>query len=166
MQKLFIKQAGDTLQNGGAFKRWLYRGQKPGLIAKFLNRMMANNASKEAMDNGLMALEVIGRKSGKVISFPLVMVRVDEQRYLASMLGESQWVCNVRAAGGKAVLRNGGYEEVQLTEIPVSERAPFLKAYLNAAPGARPHVAVDMDAPIEEFEKVAADYPVFRVTSR
>jgi len=39
MQKSFIKQAADTLQNGGAFKRWLYRGQKPGLIAKFLNRM-------------------------------------------------------------------------------------------------------------------------------
>jgi len=88
MQKLFIKQARDTLQNGGTFKRWLYRGQKPGLIAKFLNRMMANSASKEAMDNGLVALEIIGRKSGKVISFPLVMVRVDDQRYLASMLGQ------------------------------------------------------------------------------
>jgi F420H(2)-dependent quinone reductase len=166
MQKLFIKQARDMLQNGGTFKRWLYRGQKPGLIAKFLNRMMANNASKEAMDNGLVALEVMGRKSGKVISFPLVMVRVDEQRYLASMLGESQWVCNVRAAGGKAVLRSGGYENVQLEEIPANVRAPLLKAYLHAAPGARPHVAVDMDAPIEEFEKIAADYPVFRVTSR
>lgn len=167
MQKLFIKQARDTLQNGGTFKRWLYRGQKPGLIAKFLNRMMANSASKEAMDNGLVALEIIGRKSGKVISFPLVMVRVDDQRYLASMLGQdAQWVRNVRAAGGKAILRSGGSEDVQLEEIPANKRAPLLKAYLHAAPGARPHVAVDMDAPIEEFEKVAADYPVFRVTSR
>lgn len=167
MQKLFIKQIGDTMQNGGAFKRWLYRGQKPGWIAKFLNRMMANSAAKEAMANGLVALEVIGRKSGKVISFPLVMVRVGEQRYLASMLGQdAQWVRNVRAAGGKAILRSGGYEEVQLTEMPVSERAPILKAYLNTAPGARPHVAVDMDAPIDEFEKVAAEYPVFRVTPR
>lgn len=61
MQKLFIKQASDTLQNGGTFKPWLYRGQKPGLIAKFLNRMMANSATKEAMDNGLVALEVIGQ---------------------------------------------------------------------------------------------------------
>ena len=62
MQELFFKQAGDMLQNGRTFKPWLYRGQKPGLIAKFLNRMMVNNASKEAMDNGLVALEVIGRK--------------------------------------------------------------------------------------------------------
>ena len=60
MQKLLIKQAGDTLQNGGAFKRWLSRGQKPGWIAKFLNRMWANAASRNAMSNGLVALEVIG----------------------------------------------------------------------------------------------------------
>ena len=58
MQRLFIKQASDTLQNGGIFKRWLYRGQKSGLIAKFLNRMMANSTMKEAMDNGLVALVV------------------------------------------------------------------------------------------------------------
>lgn len=27
--------------------------------------------------------------------------------------GHAQWVCNVCAAGGKAILRSGGYEEVQ-----------------------------------------------------
>ena len=118
------------------------------------------------MDNGLVALEVIGRKSGRVVSFPLVMVSVDGERYLASMLGEdAQWVRNVRAAGGKAILRSGGYEDVQLEEIPANKRAPLLKAYLHAAPGARPHVAVDMDVPLAEFEKIAAEYPVFRLTS-
>jgi hypothetical protein len=60
--------------------------------------------------------EVIGRKSGRVISFPLVMT-VDGQRYLASMLGDNtQWVRNVRASGGKAVLRHGGRKK--LDEIP------------------------------------------------
>jgi hypothetical protein len=166
MQKLFIKQAGDTLQNGGAFKRWLYSGQKPGLIAKFLNRMWANAASRNAMSNGLVALAVIGRKSGRVVSYPLVVALVDGQRYVASILGNnSQWVRNVRTAGGKAVLRSGGYENVLLEEIPADERAPLLKAYLHAAPGARPHVPVGMDAPLTEFEEIAAEYPVFRVVS-
>jgi hypothetical protein len=82
------------------------------------------------------------------------------------MLGEdAQWVRNVRAAGGKVVLRSGGHENVQLEEIPADQRAPLLKAYLHAAPGARPHVPVDMDAPLAEFEKIAAVYPVFRVVS-
>lgn len=128
--------------------------------------MWAKAASKKIMTNGLVALEVIGRKSGRVVSFPLVMFIVDEQRYLASMLGEdAQWVRNVRAANGKAVLRSGGSENVQLEEIPADQRAPLLKAYLHAAPGARPHVSIDMDAPLAEFEKIASEFPIFLVVS-
>ena len=82
------------------------------------------------------------------------------------MLGDNvQWVRNVRASGGKAVLRSGGHEAVRLEEIPVGERAPILKAYLHAAPGARPHVPVDMDAPLAEFEEIAPTFPVFRLAS-
>lgn len=166
MQDLIIKQPGDTLQNGGAFKRWLYRGQRPGWIAKKLNGMWAKVAAKRVQSNGLVALEVIGRKSGRVISFPLVMVTVDGQRYLASMLGQdAQWVRNVRAAGGRAVLRRGGRENVVLAELPANQRAPILKLYLQRAPGAQPHVPVHKDAPLAEFEKIAAQFPVFRVTS-
>ena len=147
-------------------KQWLYRGQRAGGIAKMVNRMWAIAASKNVMSNGLVALEVIGRKSGRVVSFPVVMVAVDGQRYLASMLGDNtQWVRNVRAAGGKAVLRSGGREDVRLEEISVDQRAPLLKAYLQAAPGARPHVPVDKDAPLAEFEKIAAAHPVFRLVS-
>jgi deazaflavin-dependent oxidoreductase (nitroreductase family) len=168
MQKSIINQNKDPFSKQLFYrgKQWLYRGQKPGWIAKTLNRMWANAASKKVMDNGLVALEVIGRKSGRVVSFPLVMFTVDEQRYLASMLGkEAQWVRNVRAAGGKAVLRSGGYENVQLVEIPTDQRAPLLKAYLHAAPGARPHVPIDMDAPLADFDKIAVEFPVFRIVS-
>jgi len=167
MQKSVISQNKDSVSKRLFYrgKQWLYRGQRPGWIAKILNRMWANTASKNVMENGLVALEVIGRKSGRVVSFPLVMVNVDGERYLASMLGESQWVRNVRAANGKAVLRRGGRENVQLEEIPADQRAPILKAYLNAAPGARPHVPVDKDAPLAEFEKIAAEFPVFRLIS-
>jgi len=148
------------------FKHWLYRGQRPNWIAKIINRAQANAAAKKATSNGLVALEVVGRKTGRIISFPLVMVTVDGQRYLASMLGEHvQWVSNVRAADGKAVLFSGGREEVRLEEIPVDQRAPILKAYLQVAEGARPHVEVDKDAPLAEFEKIAAAHPVFKLIS-
>ena len=97
----------------------------------------------------------------------MVVVVVNKQRYLVSMLGENvNWVQNVRAAGGKAVLRSGDREEIQLEEVPADQRAPILKAYLQRAPGGRPHVPVDKDAPIADFEKVAADFPVFRVVSQ
>ena len=116
--------------------------------------------------NYLETLEVIGRKSGRTFALPVVIAIVDGQRYLVSMLGDNvNWVQDVRAAGGRAVLRSGGPEQVQLEEVPCAQRAPVLKAYLQRAPGARPHVSVNKDAPIAEFEKVAADFPVFRVAS-
>ncbi|HET8999690.1 MAG TPA: nitroreductase/quinone reductase family protein [bacterium] len=148
------------------FKRWMYRGQRPNWIARVLNRAFAAVASSGATANYLVALEVTGRKSGRTVLFPLVMVVVDGQRYLVSMLGDNaQWVHNVRASGGKAVLRSGGRESVQLEEIPADQRAPILKAYLQVAPGARPHVPVGKDAPLAEFEKIAATFPVFRLAS-
>ncbi len=173
MRELFVKRNEEAVKNDTVFKqwyyrgkRWLYRGRRPSWIAKVVNRGWATIASRNATSNGLVALEVIGRKSGRIISFPLVMVTVDGQRYLASMLGDNvQWVRNVRAAGGKAVLRNGGREDVRLEEISVDQRAPILKAYLQVASGARPHVSVDKDAPLAEFEKIAATHPVFRVAS-
>jgi deazaflavin-dependent oxidoreductase (nitroreductase family) len=168
MRKPAIKNRVNTVltQMFWGIKQWLYRGKKPNWIAKLLNGAIANSASKSVLPDGVVALEVIGRKSGRIVSFPLVVANVDGQRYVASMLGDnSQWVHNVRAAGGKAVVRSGGYENVLLEEIPADKRAPLLKAYLYAAPGARPHVPVDMDAPIAEFERIAAGFPVFRLTS-
>jgi hypothetical protein len=80
------------------------------------------------------------------------------------MLGNDvAWVGNVRAAGGHAVLRHGRTERVRLEELAVEKRAPVLRAYLRRAPGARPHIPVDMDAPLEEFEAIADQIPVFRV---
>src|SRR5512145_23495 len=100
MQKSAIKHYVNTLltQMFWSFKQWLYRGRRPNWIAKILNGAIANSASKSVSPDGVVALEVIGRKSGKVVSFPLVMVIVDGQRYLTSMLGgNAQWVRNVRA---------------------------------------------------------------------
>ena len=148
----------------GDFTRWLYHGHRPNWIARILNRASAIVGSSGIASNYLVTLEVTGRKSGRTFSLPLVVAVVRGQRYLVSMLGDNvQWVQNVRGAGGKAVLRHGRREEICLEEVPPGERAPILKAYLRRAPGARPHVPVDKDAPLSEFEKVAAPIPVFRV---
>jgi deazaflavin-dependent oxidoreductase (nitroreductase family) len=144
--------------------RWLYRGGRPNRLASVVNRGTAALYALGLFPNYLVAMEVVGRRSGRAFKLPMVMAIVDEQRYLVSMLGENvEWVRNIRAAGGRAVLRHGRREEVRLEEVPVEMRAPVLKAYLRRAPGARPHVAVDKDAPLSEFERIAVQIPVFRV---
>ena len=137
------------------FKRWMYRGHRPNWIARILNRAWAAVASSGVASNYLVTLEVTGRKFGRTISLPVVMAIVDGQRYLVSMLGDNvHSVQNVRAACGRAVLlRSGGREEVQLEELPAGQRAPILRAYLQRAPGARPHVPVNKDAALAEFPK-------------
>jgi hypothetical protein len=147
-----------------ALKRWLYRGERPNLLAKILNRGWAIIHSLGVAPNYLVTLKVVGRQSGKTISFPLAMIVMNGERYLVSMLGEEvNWVRNIRAAGGKATLRHGISEQVRLDEVDVRQRAPILKAYLQHAPGARPHIPVEKDAPVAEFETIASKYPVFRV---
>ena len=147
-----------------AFHRWLYHEGHPNRLAKILNRGWAFVHSLGILPNYLVTLEVVGRQSGKTISFPLAMVVMNRQRYLVSMLGEeANWVRNVQAAGGRAKLRHGVSEQVLLEEVDISQRAPILKAYLQLAPGARPHIPISPDAPVSEFEKLAAQYPVFCV---
>ncbi|HUH96484.1 MAG TPA: hypothetical protein VLZ89_03940 [Anaerolineales bacterium] len=147
-----------------ALKRWMYRGGRPNLLAKLQNRGWAILHSLGIFPDRFVTLEVPGRKSGKIVSFPLAMTVMNGERYLVSMLGEgTNWVRNVRAAGGKAALVHGIREQVRLVEVDRRQRAPILKAYLRIAPGARPHIPVGKDAPLSEFEGIASKYPTFRI---
>jgi len=144
----------------------MYRSQRPNWIARIANRVWATVASSGIASSPVTTLEVTGRKSGRTVSLPVVVAPVSGERYLVSMLGgHVNWVQNVRAAGGRAVLHSGDREEVYLEEVPAEQRAPILKAYLQHAPGARPHVPVNKDASLVEFEQVAEAFPVFRVVS-
>ena len=88
------------------------------------------------------------------------------QWYLVSMLGEQcNWVQNVRAAEGRAVLRHRRPVTCRLVEVPAGERPPIIRRYLQKVPGARPHVPIDRHAPEAEFRAISAHYPVFRVVS-
>src|SRR5574340_704953 len=122
-----------------AFKRWLYQGGRPNSLAKILNRGWAILHSAGIFPGRFVTLEVPGRKSGRTVSFPLAMIVIHGQRYLVSMLGEdTNWVRNIRAANGNAMLVHGAREQIHLQEVEINQRAPILQAYLGIAPGARP----------------------------
>ena len=145
--------------------RWLYRGKRPNRLARLINGASARLAAAGIGPSQLAMLEVAGRRTGKKVLFPVVVADWQGGRYLVSMLGEgTNWVRNVRAAGGRAVLRRGHREVIRLDEVDPGERAGILRRYLECAPGARAHIPVGRDAPRQEFERIAAQYPVFRVT--
>ena len=145
------------------YLRWLYKRGRPNKFARLQNRASAAAFGAGIWPRRVAALDVRGRTSGRIISLPVVIAEHAGQRYLVSMLGEVNWVRNIRAAGGSAVLRHGSREQVRLVEVPAESRAPILRRYLEVAPGGRPHIPVDRRAPLEDFEKVAAQIPVFRI---
>jgi hypothetical protein len=69
----------------------------------------------------------------------------------------------IRRSNDGEQLIHGIREHVLLQEVDSSQRAPILKAYLQLAPGARPHIPIDKDAPLADFEKIASQYPVFKL---
>jgi len=91
-----------------ALGRWLYRGKRPNRLARLINGASARLAAAGIGPAQLVMLEVTGRRTGKTISFPVVIADYQGERYLVSMLGdETNWVRNVRAANGRAVQRRG-----------------------------------------------------------
>jgi F420H(2)-dependent quinone reductase len=144
--------------------RAMYAGGRAGPTARRYARLWAAVFGLGLLPKRWVTLEVAGRRSGRAVRFPLGMADWDGQWYLVPMLGERcNWVQNVRAADGRATLRRGRAVACRLIEVPVSERPPVLRRYLEKVPGARPHIPVGRRAPLADFAAIAARYPVFRV---
>lgn len=158
-----ISERSDPAE-GKRFLRLFYRDWKPTRAGRWLNGLEGWWSALGLPPRCMVALQVPGRSSGRTRQSVLVIAEVAGRDYLVSMLGErSDWVRNVRAAGGNAVIRHGRSRPVRLVEVPPEGRAPALKAYCRVAPGGRAHFPVAPDAPLEEFAKIAAGYPVFRI---
>ena len=152
----------DPAERAG-YLRYFYRGWRPTRVGRVWSRMYAWVSGLGLLPRILLTLQTKDR-SGRICATILVVATYQGQRYLVSMLGEgSEWVKNVRAAGGIAAIKRGRSQPVQLTEIPRDERASILKAWSQVATSGRHHLPVSHDAPISAFEAIAGDYPVFRI---
>ncbi len=114
----------------------------------------------------VVLLETRGRHTGTVRATVLLTATHEGQTYLVSVLGDgTDWVRNVRANDGEAALRHGKRLRVRLDEVPPAKRAPVLKAYLRWAFGARRLFEVSHKAPVDDFKRIAARHPVFRIVA-
>lgn len=149
------------------YRALLYPGGRPTRLTTHLNSFSSWLGSLGVAPSFMVSLETRGRRSGKILRVPLVMVQVGGDRFLVSMLGDkADWLLNAQARGGEAVLRHGVVENVRLEPVLERHRAPILKAYVKRAPGGRPHFDIGPEAPLAQFAQVAARYPVVRVLPR
>ena len=144
--------------------RSMYAGGQGNVTARWFSRCWARVFDLGILPRRWVTLEVTGRRSGRIRRFPLGMADWEGRWYLVPMLGERcQWVRNVRAADGQAVIRRRRAVRCRLVELPDAERPAILRRYLLKVPGARPHIPVRPDAPMADFAAIAPRYPVFLV---
>jgi hypothetical protein len=119
-------------------------------------RRVFNPLAMRLRIGGSVALVVARRETGGAQRIPVIPVVHDGAEYLVSTRGESDWVRNLRAAGGHGQLeRASGTVDFTAVEIPVEDRQPVLAAYRRRAGR-----TVD-----PYFKKLPAadDHPVFRL---
>ncbi|MEO8828521.1 nitroreductase/quinone reductase family protein [Lapillicoccus sp.] len=80
---------------------------------------------------GSRVLTVRGRKSGTPQQIPVNLMPLDGERYLVSPRGITQWVRNARAAEEVTLGVGQRVEHVRLVEVPVEDRVPVLRVYLD-----------------------------------
>ena len=140
---------------------------KPTATTKLMNGALMRLASIGFTPRNIVAVQVRGRKSGKLRSNVVTWVEVDGERYLVAPRGTTEWVRNVRAAAGEAAIKHGRSEPVRLIEVPEAARAPIIHAYVQKQPGmVRREFGVQGDEPMPEFERIAPRHPVFRIEPR
>jgi deazaflavin-dependent oxidoreductase (nitroreductase family) len=141
-------------------------------MARRLNRL--SNGTVAALTRlgisilGSRVLYVRGRKSGEWRSTPVNPLSYEGKRYLVSPRGHTQWVRNMRAAGGGELRVGRRVERFTATELPDDVKPALLRAYLK-----RWKFEVGMffdgigpDASDEKLLQIAPGYPVFQITTR
>ena len=142
--------------------------QKPGWFTKrVFNPTIALLTRAGISVWGSRELRVRGRKSGEWRTTPVNPLTIDGQRYLVAPRGNTQWVRNMRVAGGGELRIGRRVEKFTATELPVEERPAVLRAYLKKwkFEVGMFFQGVGPDAPEDKILAIAPDHPVFRIRS-
>ena len=114
---------------------------------------------------GSRVLYVRGRTSGQWRSNPVNVLTHDGRRYLVAPRGHTQWVRNLRAAGGGELRVGRKVEQFTATELADDQKPEILRAYLKRW---KLEVGVffdgvGADAPDSKLLQMAPGYPVFLI---
>ncbi|HTI29364.1 MAG TPA: nitroreductase family deazaflavin-dependent oxidoreductase [Methylomirabilota bacterium] len=100
-------------------------------------------------------VELPGRRTGEPVRVTLARWEVDGIPYLMSQYGETDWVRNLRAAGGGQLRHKGRMEAFRAVEVDGEERERVIAAFRSTA-----------DKLLNrEYDRLpsSADHPTFRV---
>lgn len=114
---------------------------------------------------GSRVLEVKGRKTGAWRSTPVNLLSLNGDEYLVSPRGHTQWVRNIRVAGGGRLRVGRRVREIRVTEVASPDRPPILRAYLKkwSWEVGMFFDGVSAKSSDDQLLRVAPDHPVFKL---
>jgi deazaflavin-dependent oxidoreductase (nitroreductase family) len=109
-------------------------------------------------------LQVKGRKSGKIYSTPVNLLKLDGKRFLVAPRGRTQWVRNAEAAGEVSLKKGSVRQRFRLRPIPDADKPVILEAYLDRfKKEVQRYFPVAAGSPVESFRELAESYPAFEL---
>jgi deazaflavin-dependent oxidoreductase (nitroreductase family) len=138
---------------------------QPGRGTLIFNGVVAGLTRLGVSVWGSRVLAVRGRSSGEWRTVPVNLLTFEGERYLVAPRGVTQWVRNIRKAGGGELRVGRRVEEFTIAELSDDEKPPVLRAYLRRW---KFEVGVffdgvDASSPDERLRAIAPGYPVFRI---
>ncbi len=150
-----------------ALHRLFYRDRRPTWLGHWVSQAFCHAARLGLTPRSWVSLEVRDRLSGRIRLDAVVLPTVAGERYVVSMFGAiSDWVQNVEAAHGDAIISHGHPVRVRLVRVPPAERALILSEYVRVASSGRKHFPLPVGAPLAAFAEIAGQYPVYRIETR
>lgn len=134
------------------------------LAGRILTRLLRGGRGPRFM----RLLTVVGRRTGRSYTTPVVPVVTANGRWLVSPYGDVSWVRNARAAGTVTLGRGDLVETLTATELDAEQSVPVLRSYLAMRPAGR-FIRAYFDTTPEstdvEIARDAARHPVFALTT-
>ena len=152
-----------TTNTGATTERYL----EPGWLTRnVFNRAIRFLTRAGLSFRGSRELRVRGRASGEWRSVPVNLLTLDGVDYLVAPRGTTQWVRNLRVAGGGELRVGRRVEAFAATEVGDLAKPEVLRAYLRRW---KAEVGVffdglDASADDQQLLAVAHKYPVFLVS--
>lgn len=108
-------------------------------------------------------LTVPGRKTGKLWSTPVSIVKMGDMRWLVAPYGDRNWVRNARAAGWVELRRGRRDERLAVRELSPKAAVPVLQEYYRLGRVTHPFFDVTLASSADEWLAEAPSHPVFEL---
>jgi deazaflavin-dependent oxidoreductase (nitroreductase family) len=158
-----VRRAG--VRSGGHVAAADRRYIAPTRMDTIFNKVVAWLTRAGVSVLGSRILRVRGRSSGQWRSTPVNLLTVNGQTYLVAPRGTTQWVRNIRAAGGGELRVGRRVTRFTVQELPDTDKPLVIRAYLKrwAWEVGRFFEGLNASSPDEDLLRVAPGFPVFRV---